>query len=423
MVNLNLPVPGVTKGIADAPPGQDWATLNNAALTALNAAKVEAVIVVTGSEPRPATAAVVFWIGGTVQPTGMVDGDVWGGVTLTAPVITTASVNGMSTTVAFSQTLAATGTAPITWAVTVGALPAGIALSTAGVLSGTPTTAAAYSFTVTATNAVGSNSKAFSGTVSAGAALLPAASLTESNTGYQPSMGALTTRGGGSITTAGTVIDRANVTEPIYVNAPNVIIRRSQFAGGYWCLEIGPNATNLLVEDCTLIGGDNCAVMDDGYAANVTYRRLNIRGSEDGMKLSGIGRKLENIYIHDLVPRPGNTDPHHDSIQCYSGSEWVFDSCKLESPDTSNIAMFNGQGGWHNVTIRNNLFGGPNPGPAYAIYAPGTPQSGSLATGIKVLDNVFGAWLYGPVTDWWSAGAGNEWSGNTRAGTGVTVTP
>jgi hypothetical protein len=45
------------------------------------------------------------------------------------------------------------GTAPYTWAVTMGTLPAGLALSSSGMLSGTPTTAGAFSFTVTVTDA------------------------------------------------------------------------------------------------------------------------------------------------------------------------------------------------------------------------------------------------------------------------------
>jgi hypothetical protein len=68
----------------------------------------------------------------------------------------------------FSQTINKTGSTPMTWGVTVGSLPAGLALnSSTGVLSGTPTTAAAYSFTVQATNAFGSDTQAFTGEVDA----------------------------------------------------------------------------------------------------------------------------------------------------------------------------------------------------------------------------------------------------------------
>jgi uncharacterized repeat protein (TIGR03803 family) len=56
----------------------------------------------------------------------------------------------------YSQTLTANGgTAPYTFAVTAGSLPAGLTLSSGGVLSGTPTAAGSSSFTVTATDSTG----------------------------------------------------------------------------------------------------------------------------------------------------------------------------------------------------------------------------------------------------------------------------
>jgi hypothetical protein len=48
------------------------------------------------------------------------------------------------------------GTAPYTWAITSGALPANMTLSTAGLISGTPTSPAAATFTVQVTDSTGS---------------------------------------------------------------------------------------------------------------------------------------------------------------------------------------------------------------------------------------------------------------------------
>ena len=63
--------------------------------------------------------------------------------------VTTVSLPYGTVGAAYTQALVATGgTTPYTWSRTSGSLPAGLTLSTAGVISGTPTTAANSSFTV-----------------------------------------------------------------------------------------------------------------------------------------------------------------------------------------------------------------------------------------------------------------------------------
>jgi len=76
------------------------------------------------------------------------------------PVITTTTLpEGQQDEVYAPFTLAATGDQPITWSISTGNLPAGITLSTAGVLSGTPTLPGSFTFTVKATNEAGNNEK------------------------------------------------------------------------------------------------------------------------------------------------------------------------------------------------------------------------------------------------------------------------
>ncbi|MGH9533729.1 MAG: putative Ig domain-containing protein [Terriglobales bacterium] len=67
-------------------------------------------------------------------------------------VITTDSLPEATTNEAYSQTFTAVnGDTPYSWSVTGGSLPAGMSLSSAGVLSGTPTAAGTSNFTVTVT--------------------------------------------------------------------------------------------------------------------------------------------------------------------------------------------------------------------------------------------------------------------------------
>ena len=83
-------------------------------------------------------------------------------------IVTTSPLPAALTGAAYSQTLTATGTTPMTWTVTGGALPSGLTLgSSTGTISGTPTTTGVFAPTVTATNAGGSNSKQLSLTVNA----------------------------------------------------------------------------------------------------------------------------------------------------------------------------------------------------------------------------------------------------------------
>ncbi|WP_353098267.1 putative Ig domain-containing protein [Stenotrophomonas lactitubi] len=70
-------------------------------------------------------------------------------------LVNPATVPGATVAVAYNQTLSASGgTAPYSFAITAGALPAGLSLNTGtGALTGTPTAAGTFNFTVTATDA------------------------------------------------------------------------------------------------------------------------------------------------------------------------------------------------------------------------------------------------------------------------------
>ena len=87
-------------------------------------------------------------------------GDKITGTVKYAPTITTESLPNGTVGTTYSQTLAATGSDTITWSINSGSLPDGLTLnSDTGEITGTPTTASSYSFTVKAENAYGSKTK------------------------------------------------------------------------------------------------------------------------------------------------------------------------------------------------------------------------------------------------------------------------
>jgi hypothetical protein len=86
------------------------------------------------------------------------------------PTITTDSLPNGKVGTAYNQPLASAGVRPITWALDGGSLPGGLSLSSAGVISGTPTAAGTFNFTVKATNTEGDGVRPFTVTVRASGA-------------------------------------------------------------------------------------------------------------------------------------------------------------------------------------------------------------------------------------------------------------
>lgn len=83
------------------------------------------------------------------------------------PVITTSSLPGGTVGSAYSQTLAATGTAPITWSIVSGSISPLILNASTGAITGTPSTPTTLSATFRATNAFGFDEDPLSIVVSA----------------------------------------------------------------------------------------------------------------------------------------------------------------------------------------------------------------------------------------------------------------
>lgn len=141
------------------------------------------VRVSTGLEVRP-NVDFVIWLGGSTKPNNMYEGDIQLTTSAVGPVspptITTNSFNSMIVSASFNQIMSASGVGPFTWSAS--GLPAGLTMSSSGVLSGVPTTAGSGSAIITASNSGGSTNKTISWTVTASAtAPVIASSPTPSN--------------------------------------------------------------------------------------------------------------------------------------------------------------------------------------------------------------------------------------------------
>jgi hypothetical protein len=102
--------------------------------------------VISGTPTTAGTSSVTFMVKDAKAATATKAISITVNAALT---ISTTTLSGGYISVAYSQTLAAAGgKTPYTWSVTTGTLPAGLALSAAGVISGTPTTAGSSTFTV-----------------------------------------------------------------------------------------------------------------------------------------------------------------------------------------------------------------------------------------------------------------------------------
>ncbi len=101
---------------------------------------------------------------GTIVNTGGTLNGEPGGTVVSTPSITTESLPEGTAGQPYTATLKATGN-NIAWSLDSGTLPDGLTLSSDGAISGTPTTAGTYAFTVTAANDAGSDSKEYTLTI------------------------------------------------------------------------------------------------------------------------------------------------------------------------------------------------------------------------------------------------------------------
>jgi hypothetical protein len=240
--------------------------------------------------------------------------------TITAP----ASIGNGVVGVAFAPTsIMATGTAPITFAVTAGTLPPGITLDATGQYAGTPTTAGVFNFTVSATNRRGSGSQAFSQTILQRPAITaPASPLAPGIAGAPAAAIAFTASGSTPVTWS---VSTGSLPSGMTLDAATGAYNGTPTATGVFSFTI--TATNSVGADSepfmqtvtapavnahALVGGNSIAAFATTFAPGLEAP-LPLLGVNAGETIVSIDRRPQNGFLYGL-----GFNPTAGSVQLYS---------------------------------------------------------------------------------------------------------
>jgi hypothetical protein len=197
---------------------------------------------------------------------------------------------------------------------------------------------------------------------------------------------------------AGAVVEDLRVTNgTIYVDAPNVTLRRVQGVGAYVSADPNGCKNNLVIEDSEFVANgptsdkDLPVIAPGGY----TFRNSVIDGVAEGLRVSGNswgcdGVNVENSFIR-VTPPAACTDWHGDGIQGYDGGALRVRNTTIimvETPSCGGTAPFfypSGQGNT-SVDIDGLLLSGG--GYSFRNGMPGPVRN------LNIVDR---GWGYGPV--------------------------
>lgn len=201
--------------------------------------------------------------------------------------------------------------------------------------------------------------------------------------------------GGLHIIRAHTVVEAADITGPVVVDAPNVTITGSKIHGSGESYGIFVRSGSVAVVDSELWGFQNGIAGDNWSAIRVDLHGM----SDDGVKLGSNVMVLDS-WIHSMEPGP---DSHADGAQMQSGSRHVLIRHSVidmgSVGDAANAALFLapdlGPNSPGPVTIDGNWLNGGN----FTLACLDGDNGAYVVDNIWVLRNRFGPdYQYGPLS-------------------------
>ncbi|MEJ5866617.1 hypothetical protein WDV85_02545 [Pseudokineococcus sp. 5B2Z-1] len=171
------------------------------------------------------------------------------------------------------------------------------------------------------------------------------------------------------VTTPGTRIDGLDVHGFITVKAPDVTITRTRVRGGVATGNRGlitnttATATNLVVEDVTLVPDFPSVWLDGLKGANFTARRVNSWGTVDNVKVHGDKVRVLDSWLHDSAyfasdPNQGGGPTHNDAVQVLGGTDVVIRGNSLSGASNGAIQVTQDYAATRGLVIEGNWFAG-----------------------------------------------------------------
>ena len=252
-----------------------------------------------------------------------------------------------------------------------------------------------------------------------------------SNTGV-PAGKALTPSGGFTVTQAGTVVDGLDINGCLVIRANNVTVQNTRVRQNGLCwggaIDVGYDNSGIVVRDVEIDGKQQNSraqlIGNSGY----TCIRCNLHDGGQGFHMNN-NVTIVDSYVHNLY----NSDTaHNDGALSNGGAHMVLRhnniTCELQNSPlpgggcTGALVLLGDFAPIQDVLAENNLFNGG----AFALYAGSLPEKPyAHADNVRFVGNKFGrrlfanSGMFGPVTGFETSGAGNQFSGNTWAETGL----